>query len=233
MLELRTWIVLAIVLTITYSSSTPEKQNQPRRKGKGRRHRDNGTCELEITCRGEPEDHELATLPVRLPIRGPRGPDGLPGTKGERGEDGLPGIPGLPGLSAPTPKKIAFFVGLSDNMGPVKEHTDIVFDRVVTNIGTGYDAASGRFTAPANGTYQFNIIVSAQGRQKAAVMILKNGGMVATVWAESIPYWATASNIVILSLDKGEQVWLMLLNRASYLHGYMYTTFSGFIVFEN
>ncbi|KAK2147335.1 hypothetical protein LSH36_558g01002 [Paralvinella palmiformis] len=109
------------------------------------------------------------------------------------------------GLSAPVPKKIAFFVGLSNNMGPVTEHTDIVFDQVITNIGHAYDVNSGRFTAPVNGTYQFNVIVSAQGRQKAAVMILKNGGMVATVWAESIPYWATASNIAILSLEKGDQ----------------------------
>lgn len=64
-------------------------------------------------------------------------------------------------------------------------------------------------------------------------MIVRNGGMVATVWAESIPYWATASNIVILSLEQGDEVWLLLLNRASYLHGYMYSTFSGFLVFEN
>jgi len=64
-------------------------------------------------------------------------------------------------------------------------------------------------------------------------MVLKNGEMVATVWAESIPYWATSSNIAVLSLDRGDQVWLLLLTRASYLHGYMYTTFSGFIVFEH
>lgn len=77
------------------------------------------------------------------------------------------------------------------------------------------------------------MVISSIFVHQAAVMILKNGGMVATVWAESIPYWASASNIVVLSLDKGEQVWLMLLNRASFLHGYMYTTFSGFIVFDN
>jgi len=64
-------------------------------------------------------------------------------------------------------------------------------------------------------------------------MVLKNGEMVATVWAESIPYWSTASNAAVLGLERGDQVWLLLLNRASYLHGYMYTTFSGFLVFEN
>ena len=39
------------------------------------------------------------------------------------------------GLTPPIPKKVAFFVGLSDNMGPVTDHTDIIFDRVITNIG--------------------------------------------------------------------------------------------------
>ena len=44
------------------------------------------------------------------------------------------------GLNAPVMKKVAFFVGLSDNMGPVTEHTDILFDRVITNVGSGYEA---------------------------------------------------------------------------------------------
>jgi hypothetical protein len=74
----------------------------------------------------------------------------------------------LPGLSAPVPKKIAFFVGLTNNMGPVTDHTDIVFDQVITNIGHAYDINTGRFTAPVNATYQFNVIVSAQGRQKVS-----------------------------------------------------------------
>ena len=64
-------------------------------------------------------------------------------------------------------------------------------------------------------------------------MIVKNGAMIATVWAESIPYWATATNVVIISMEQGDQVWLVLLNRASHLHGYMYSTFSGFLLFEN
>ena len=67
---------------------------------------------------------------------------------------------------------------------------------------------------------------------QAAVMMVKNGAMVATVWAESIPYWASASNVALLQLEQSDQVWLMLLSRASYLHGYMYTTFSGFLIFQ-
>jgi len=64
-------------------------------------------------------------------------------------------------------------------------------------------------------------------------MVLKNGEMVATVWAESIPYWSTASNVAILAMDQGDQVWLVLLSKASFLHGYMYSTFSGFLIFQS
>jgi len=49
-------------------------------------------------------------------------------------------------------------------------HTGIVFDRVVTNIGAAYDPQSGRFTSPINATYQFNVVISAQGRQKVSHM---------------------------------------------------------------
>ena len=72
------------------------------------------------------------------------------------------------GISAPAPRPVAFFVGLSDNVGPIKSQTQtpVVFDRVVTNIGNAYDPVTGRFTAPINGTYQFNVVVSAQGRHK-------------------------------------------------------------------
>ena len=75
-------------------------------------------------------------------------------------------LPVLSGLSAVATKKVAFFAGLSENMGPLKEHKDIVFDRVITNVGAGYNTQTGHFIAPANGTYHFNVVVSAQGRQK-------------------------------------------------------------------
>lgn len=61
---------------------------------------------------------------------------------------------------------MAFFVGLSENMGPVTENTDIKFDKIITNVGGAYDEATGKFVAPVDGVYQFNVVISAQGRQK-------------------------------------------------------------------
>ena len=67
---------------------------------------------------------------------------------------------------------------------------------------------------------------------QAAVMLLKNDEMVETVWAESIPYWSSSSNTAILDLTSGDQVWPVLLSRAPYMHGYMYSTFSGFLLYN-
>jgi len=53
--------------------------------------------------------------------------------------------------------------------------------------------------------------------RQAAVMLLKNGEMIATVWAESVPSWSTSSNVAVLRLMRGDHVWLSLLSRASYL----------------
>ena len=67
------------------------------------------------------------------------------------------------GKSAEVPHQVAFFVGLYDNLGPITDHADIVFDRVVTNVGSGYEPSTGRFTAPVSATYQFNVTISAGG----------------------------------------------------------------------
>lgn len=63
-------------------------------------------------------------------------------------------------------------------------------------------------------------------------MLMKDGEMIETIWAESIPYWATSSNTAILELTSGQQVWLVLLSRAPYMHGYMYSSFSGYSLFK-
>lgn len=69
------------------------------------RDRNADVCELEITCGGstmtsfdsDSVEQTNYSMPIKLPIRGPRGPPGPPGEKGDRGLDGLPGMPGVPG----------------------------------------------------------------------------------------------------------------------------------------
>ncbi|KAH9524262.1 Caprin-2 [Bulinus truncatus] len=187
---------------------------------------DDDVCELEVTCRSG------KSLPVALPINGPRGPSGKPGSPGLPGKPGPAGAPGDTGRDIDDVARVAFFAGLTKNIGPFSRNTDLILDRVVTNVGEGFNVQTGRFTAPLNGTYAFAVTIAAQGRQKAAVELVLNGKMVTTIWAESFPSWASASNNVILNMEAGDQVWLVLLTRASHVHGYMYTTFSGHCLYR-
>ena len=70
------------------------------------------------------------------------------------------------GANGPDVPKVAFFAGLKDNQGPVTENSDLIFDTVITNVGGAFSGETGRFTAPYNGTFQFTVVVAAQGRQR-------------------------------------------------------------------
>lgn len=74
---------------------------------------------------------------------------------------------------------------------------------------------------------------SEQTTQKMNLIEVPREQMIIRVWAESIPLWSTATNTAILSLRQGQEVWLRILQRASYLHGYMYSSFSGTILFSD
>ncbi|ESO00499.1 hypothetical protein HELRODRAFT_175937 [Helobdella robusta] len=65
----------------------------------------------------------------------------------------------------------AFFVGLMKNLGPITEHADVIFDKIITNEDDIYDKYSGRVTAPVPGIYQFHVIISAQGKHKLKIEI--------------------------------------------------------------
>jgi len=88
-------------------------------------------------------------------------------------------------------QKIAFYAALTRNFGPVTEHTDVIFDKVITNIGDAYEPETGRFTAPISAVYQFNVIVSAQQRQKVVVLSCH---LIVCVYFTLLPYCSCCAN---------------------------------------
>ncbi|XP_055859734.1 complement C1q-like protein 4 isoform X1 [Biomphalaria glabrata] len=223
------FVLLLLSLAMTSSKRAP-RRNRNRaqmRDSQVADGTDDDVCELEVTCRSG------KSLPVTLPIKGPRGPAGKPGSPGLPGKPGPAGMPGdSAGRDNDDSIRVAFYSGLTKNIGPFSKNTDLLLDRVVTNVGDAFNSETGRFTAPFNGTYAFAVTISAQGRSRAAVELVHNGKLVVTIWAESVPLWSTASNNAILTLEAGDQVWLVLLSRASSVHGYMYTTFSGHCLYR-
>jgi hypothetical protein len=66
---------------------------------------------------------------------------------------------------------------------------------------------------------------------KAGVNLMKNNKSILTVWSESHP-WSTSSQTVLLELKVNDKVYLRLQSRASHVHGYMYSSFGGNLLYE-
>lgn len=185
------------------------------------------SCKLNIEC------GNLQNIgQIKLPIYGPPGAQGPPGAPGHRGAKGESGVNGIPARELPPPNFSAFFTALTNNSGPYTVDMNLVFKHVITNYGDNYDATTGHYTVPFNGVYQFFVTISATGRQKAGVQVMKNSVSILTVWSESEP-WSTTSQTVILKLQRDDIVFLRLQARASHLHGYYYSSFGGSLMFES
>ncbi|XP_067219270.1 cerebellin-2-like [Chanodichthys erythropterus] len=135
--------------------------------------------------------------------------------------------------------KVAFSASLSASSdrkyyGPHAEETTLVYENAYTNIGNAYDINTGIFTAPVKGVYFFNFVVFNPYALSTGVRLLKNGNFV--VAASDNPPGQdtedTTCNSVTLLLEKGDQIYLQLLNQCRiYTDLWKRNTFSGHLLF--
>ncbi|CDI97347.1 complement C1q tumor necrosis factor [Echinococcus multilocularis] len=215
-------------------------------------------CHLQVECSAPQPSHLTANdsepsgvvRKIRIPVRAARGPQGPRGLRGPAGPRGPPGFsPEINEdivtrvMTQPSVMKevvshlqgrhhrIAFFTGLQPNIEEMPPGQRAIMSHVVTNVGGAYDPQKGQFCAPVDGVYSFVVAISAQGRKQAAVRLMHNNNHIFDVWSDSAP-WSTATNQAILMMKRNDCVWLRLRESAFYLHGYMYSTFAGHLLFE-
>uniref|UniRef100_A0A183T228 C1q domain-containing protein n=1 Tax=Schistocephalus solidus TaxID=70667 RepID=A0A183T228_SCHSO len=128
--------------------------------------------------------------------------------------------------------RIAFFAGLQLNIDSMPPEQRVVMNNTITNVGNAYDPERGEFCATVDGVYALIVAISAQGQKQAAVRLMHNDKHIFDVWCESSP-WSTATNQALLLMRRGDCAWLQVRESAIYLHGYMYSTFAGYMLFEH
>ncbi|XP_008298462.1 complement C1q tumor necrosis factor-related protein 3-like isoform X2 [Stegastes partitus] len=137
------------------------------------------------------------------------------------------------GKAAP---QIAFSASLANSgeiyNGPSTDKT-LVFKRVFSNIGSGYDANSGVFTAPVNGFYYFSFSTYGYNTHTMGAILIKNDvRQISTYDSPTSDGSDSSSNAAVLQLAAGDNVHMELWDDGRVydnLNGH--TTFSGFLLF--
>jgi hypothetical protein len=104
------------------------------------------------------------------------------------------------------------------------------FDDVETNIGHGYDPSTGIFTAPEPGVYAFSVsFIKGSTNYNVELNLMKNNDLIARGHADIIP-WATASIQVIISLKRGDQIFIRQPLQRAVIWGEKYSMFTGHMI---
>ncbi|KAM6984716.1 caprin-2 [Aplochiton taeniatus] len=133
------------------------------------------------------------------------------------------------------PLRVAFTASRSSNFAPGTLDQPIVFDLLHSNMGDMFDTATGRFTCPANGAYVFLFhVLKLAINVPLYINLMRNEEVMVSAYAnDGAPDHETASNHAILQLYQGDQVWLRLHRGAMYGSSWKYSTFSGFLLYQD
>ncbi|KAI4905623.1 hypothetical protein NFI96_028658 [Prochilodus magdalenae] len=134
-------------------------------------------------------------------------------------------------------RKVAFSVGLSGgesgNTGPYSTDITLVYKHIFINIGNAYNPATGIFTAPVRGVYQFRFHIIGVGGRGVDAVLHKNGHHVAGAYSQQNQHFGSASNGASLLLEVGDVVYIKLrANLWIFDNSLHHTTFSGQMLFS-
>jgi hypothetical protein len=108
----------------------------------------------------------------------------------------------------------------------------ILFDKVWTNVGNGYNPNTGKFTAPKGGLYQISGTVMSASGKVLHVYLSKNDKQTVSLYSGNGHVTGTVN--IVLKLQKGETVYMKHHNKTQtiYSDSNVYCVFSGFLISE-
>ncbi|XP_038624528.1 caprin-2 isoform X2 [Tachyglossus aculeatus] len=163
--------------------------------------------------------------------------DGEAGPGESRGEAAAAAAALLPVHVYPLPQqmRVAFSAARTSNLAPGTLDQPIVFDLLLNNLGETFDLQLGRFNCPVDGTYVFIFhMLKLAVNVPLYVNLMKNEEVLVSAYAnDGAPDHETASNHAILQLFRGDQVWLRLHRGAVYGSSWKYSTFSGYLLYQD
>ncbi|XP_053318131.1 caprin-2 [Spea bombifrons] len=135
----------------------------------------------------------------------------------------------------PQQMRVAFSAARTSNFAPGTLDQPIAFDLLLNNLGDSFEFQLGHFMCPVNGTYVFIFhMLKLAVNVPLYVNLMKNDEVLVSAYAnDGAPDHETASNHAVLQLFQGDQIWLRLHRGAIYGSSWKYSTFSGYLLYQD
>ena len=102
---------------------------------------------------------------------------------------------------------------------------------VISNVGGGYNNYTGVFSAPTIGTYVFYVSANEYAAQNLQIEIVLNSVSKVRLVAYKSATYQTGTNMVVLSLHRGDRVWVThYYGKGYWTTKVPLTTFTGFML---
>ncbi|XP_048064021.1 adiponectin-like, partial [Megalobrama amblycephala] len=125
--------------------------------------------------------------------------------------------------------KVAFSAALGSKgyVGPVNADTTLIYKKIFINVGDAYNQDTGIFT----GVYYFSFFYHCAVENPTWLALYRNGMQEAiTKHHKSQCHTENGGNALTLQLEKGDQVYMVLLKNSWIWDQNNVTVFSGFLI---
>ncbi|KAH3730428.1 hypothetical protein DPMN_056414 [Dreissena polymorpha] len=114
----------------------------------------------------------------------------------------------------------------------VRTNQTVVFEHVITNVGSWYNPNNGEFTAPINGVFAFHVTLMTESNAAANFEIVIDGRRIDGMGtdASGMHEYRSTSELWLLQLNKGSKVWIRSASAGYRIHGNCHAMLSGFYI---
>jgi len=128
---------------------------------------------------------------------------------------------------------VAFSALASHTLSHLGAGQNLIFEKTNVNTNNVYNPHHGVFTAPVPGIYLITTSITAHNNQENHCDIVLNGHLVAQIYTRGTDNrYDQGSQTILLHLKQGDDVSIQNDDLNDTIHGGLYTTFSGFLLFE-
>ncbi|XP_071143978.1 C1q-related factor-like [Mytilus edulis] len=131
------------------------------------------------------------------------------------------------GKNATTPVGFTAVLTHDVTLGP---HQTLEYDKVLTNIGNGYDVRHGYFTVPISGLYIVSATTCSGANEGIWTEIVRNGIQLVALYGDDYDF---GSHTIVVSLEQNDEVWVRNYASSGTVHSIgtrYYSSFSGVLI---